>query len=242
MKKQLHIGAIVSVLDENLKGEVISIHGDSIQILDADGFEWTYKANELVLHNASLFSEKILKNKEDQTTIKNKNNQLIQLGDFVSVLDDKIKGQVIEINGKQITIEENNGFKSSIHVDALIVYDTILSKDKTNIPEPITEEKSIKIQKIVKSSIVDLHNTNNYLDKNKILLNQISIFKDELNFAISKGQTQIIFIHGKGEGILRKEIEDILRKQKINYKKAPHRDFGQGAIQVSLIDVNWIVR
>lgn len=242
MQKQLHIGSIVSVIDEDLQGKVISISGDTILIVDADGFEWSYARNELVAYKKLALTDKDIEKKEKTTSVENKNKQLIKLGDIVSVLDEGIKGQVIEINKNLITLEESNGFKSNFHMDSLIVYDSLLSKDNTSIPKANTLEKFKKTPKIVKSSIVDLHNTNPYLAKNKILENQLKIFKDELNFALKNKQTEIIFIHGKGEGILKNEIENILKKEKIPYKKAPHRTFGQGAIQVSLLDVNWIVR
>lgn len=242
MSKQIHIGSTVSVIDENLQGQVISISGDSVLFVDADGFQWSYASHELVVYNELTFSDEKIQEKEKSTSIAKKNKQLIKLGDVVSVLDEEIKGQVIEINKKQITIKESNGFKSDHHIDSLIVYDALLLKDNTRVPKASELDKTKKTPKIIKSSIVDLHNTNHYLAKNKILENQLKIFKDELNFAVNNKQTEIIFIHGKGEGILKKEIENILKKEKIQYKKAPHRLFGQGALQVSLVDVNWIVR
>ena len=244
MQKQLHIGDTVSVLDENLKGKVVAINGSSILIVDADSFERNYQLNELVIYKRNQSEEKIAKNKETttQVSVKNSSNQLIQLGDFIAILDEETKGKVIKINGIHITIEETNGFENMYHVDQLIVYDKTLSSDQSKTLKKSVDKTPLIKQDVIKSSIVDLHNTNNYLDKNRILENQIIIFKEELNHAVRNGQTQITFIHGKGQGILKNEIERILKKEGITYKKAPHRHFGQGAIQVSLVNIDWDVR
>jgi len=241
MLKRIYIGDTVSVLDENLKGKVTAINNNKIIIVDTDGFEWSYSAHELVVYSTNQLLDS-LENKIPQTQefVKNNLNQLIYLGDYVSIMDEKMKGKVIQIIGDQITIEESNGFESVFHADKIIVYDTILATDKTKTKEK--QSDAIIKEDVIKSSIVDLHNTNNYLDKNRILENQIIIFKDELNHAVRNGQTQIIFIHGKGQGILKNEIERILQKEGVSYKKAPHRQFGQGAIQVSLVNIDWVVR
>ena len=46
------IGQKVAVLDDILKGEVVSIHGSVIAIRDPEGMLFNFEANELVLIEA----------------------------------------------------------------------------------------------------------------------------------------------------------------------------------------------
>ena len=45
----IRVGDIVSVLDDPIRGKVISIHGNEVTIASEDGFDITFLANELVV-------------------------------------------------------------------------------------------------------------------------------------------------------------------------------------------------
>ena len=165
----------------------------------------------------------------------------VNIGDIVSLINDDIKGKVIAINGNEILIEDSDGFERNCHVNDLVVYDSKLSDDRSLSSKHLSNEKP---KKNVDSNpdIIDLHNTNIHLPKNRILENQLKLFKTNLNRAIGKRALKIVFIHGKGDGILRSALEKILRKNNIKYGNAPYQKYGQGAIEIYLSGVNLVVR
>ena len=246
MNKQIHIGDLVSILDDDIKGKVIKITDTAIEIEDTDGFERSCQIDELVIYDLKLAVDKTAINEESNTinVKKTSKESTINIGDTVSTIQDTIKGKVVKIQGNNIIIEDTDGFERSIKANELVVYDKKLEVDKTT-PKIVfsdKEQKSGVYMDYKKTSEIDLHNTNFFLSKNRILENQLSEFKNELNYAIERGQTHITFIHGKGAGVLKSAIQKILNKNKIKHKKAPHKIYGQGAIEVYLVDVDWVIK
>ena len=88
---------------------------------------------------------------------------------------------------------------------------------------------------------VDLH-INNLLDttaglSNADMLNyQMDIFRKTLEENKNRKGQKIVFIHGKGEGVLRKEIEKELKTTYKNYffQDASFREYGFGATMVTI--------
>ena len=88
---------------------------------------------------------------------------------------------------------------------------------------------------------VDLHinqlldNTNG-MSNAEILEYQLTRFRQELENNKNKKGQKIIFIHGKGEGVLRKAILDYLKHHHKNYETqdASFREYGYGATQVTI--------
>lgn len=89
--------------------------------------------------------------------------------------------------------------------------------------------------------VVDLH-ANELLDSTAgmsatdILNYQLKKFRDTLaEYANKKGQ-KIIFIHGKGEGVLRRALINDLnyRYKKYPYQDASFQEYGYGATQVTI--------
>lgn len=165
----------------------------------------------------------------------------VKIGDQVSLIDEEIKGNVIAINGNEITIEDTDSFERVYHLNELIVYDKKLADD-TSLSWKNIDKKSPEKVTNTKLDVIDLHNNNSYLPKNKILDNQLKVFKTNLNKAIGKRAQEIVFIHGKGEGVLRSSIEKILRKNAIKFSNASYQKYGQGAIAVYLTGVGVVVR
>ena len=89
--------------------------------------------------------------------------------------------------------------------------------------------------------VVDLHaneilETTNGMSNVDILNYQLKIFRDTLaEFAKAKG-TKIVFIHGKGEGVLRRALINDLqyRYKKYTYQDASFQEYGYGATQVTI--------
>lgn len=131
-----------------------------------------------------------------------------------------------------------------------------------NIKHKTTHDKNddvfIKIDKDIKPEIkivskkhrknnpdltkeVDLHahelfeNPDEY-SVQEIFTKQIEIFKKELEQAIDKRLNKITFIHGKGNGRLKHEINELLKnKSGIIYYDASYQKYGEGATEIKII-------
>ena len=99
-------------------------------------------------------------------------------------------------------------------------------------------EKKMKANDVVE---VDLH-VNEILESTAgmsakdILDYQLKVFSDTMErYKNDKGR-RIVFIHGKGEGVLRAEIEKLLKKKyyKCTYQDASFQQYGFGATQVTI--------
>ena len=89
--------------------------------------------------------------------------------------------------------------------------------------------------------IIDLH-ANKLLEQTEgltsldILNYQLKKFRDTLYYYRKKKNTKIVFIHGKGEGILRNAIINELRfkYKSYQYQDASFQEYGYGATQVTI--------
>ena len=81
--------------------------------------------------------------------------------------------------------------------------------------------------------ITELLDNTNGLSNADMLDYQLEKFHEVLaKYAANKGQ-KIVFIHGKGDGVLRKAIEKEL-KTKYYYQDASFREYGFGATMVTI--------
>jgi len=167
-------------------------------------------------------------------------SQTIKIGTRVSLLDENIKGTISSINGNEIHIIDSDGFERICQRNELIIYDSALdSISNTKLPKRVIN----KPKKVTSNpSIIDLHSSNSYSNQNEILKNQLAVFTSHINRAISSRKQKVIFIHGEGEGILRKRLEQILSKNSIVYGDAPYHEFGYGAIEVYLSGINKLLK
>ena len=94
----------------------------------------------------------------------------------------------------------------------------------------------------VPASEVDLHiekitdDDFSSLSNSEILRRQMAVFQDNLDRALAANLPEITFIHGAGNGVLKKEIQKVLsRHQHIKYfEDARKEKFGYGATKVRL--------
>ena len=110
-------------------------------------------------------------------------------------------------------------------------------EDRRKGPQPIVKQKK-EANAILE---VDLHidelldNTNG-LSNADMLNYQMEKFHEILGqYTNDKGQ-KIVFIHGKGNGVLRKEIEKELKTKykKHDYQDASFREYGFGATMITI--------
>ena len=223
--------------------------------LSAEGKSWTLRSHGTVKPNQKLHLEEF-----EKSELNNMEHVAVQL---VAYKDDRtflLKPAVsteVRIDTvkfyKLHTFEESDFFEepaliydivrddeqaTQVHVSADEIKQAIFQKNETNIPK-----KVLKKSHTVKNNIVeiDLH-INELLDDttgmgNAEMLNyQLDVFRKTLaEYANKKGQ-RIVFIHGKGDGVLRRAILDELKRKYKNYlsQDASFREYGFGATMVTI--------
>ena len=163
-------------------------------------------------------------------------------GDLVSVIDNTTRGKIIAIHGRRITIEDEFGFTDYYNANQLIAYkqledsflDLVVVKDKVNK----TVKKNSKTSSN-KDLEVDLHIhqitiTNKNMSNFEMLQYQLNYAKQKLKFAIKNKIAKVIFIHGKGKGVLRKELLHMLQQFPVEIKDASYQKYGFGAVEVKI--------
>jgi hypothetical protein len=119
-------------------------------------------------------------------------------------------------------------------VDVQKLKDSLMSNHET--PEP---EKIYKAHR--PSSKIDLHieqltKDHSTMSNTQMLQLQLQVFEESLDRAVASGMDEITFIHGLGNGVLKKEIHKRLgQKPHIKYFEDTMKDkFGYGATTVKI--------
>ena len=172
-----------------------------------------------------------------------------EIGDKVSVLDEAINGKVLSVSGREITIETSDGFEISYNdIDLIKTGSARLmtggpsvsssgryAADKQSVDRPASASRrptsaipifDLHIEKLVKS--------HRHMTNTDILIFQTDTAKNHIEFAIRNRISKIVIIHGVGEGVLKSEIERLLR----HYDRATSREasfsvYGQGAMEIT---------
>ena len=181
-------------------------------------------------------------------------------GDIVESLDDDFKGVVQSTNGKIITVQDCDGFRFEIEANKLIKsplkndlskvafesdsVQKILSEKSQPLKRKNTKLKSKK-NKSIPIFEVDLH-IHQLTDSTKGMSNydmlnlQINTAQQQLEFAIKKRISKMVFIHGVGEGVLRMELHTLLRRyDNIEFFDADFQTYGYGATEVRIFGLNY---
>jgi dsDNA-specific endonuclease/ATPase MutS2 len=175
----------------------------------------------------------------------------LEIGNKVAVLDDVLKGRIININGDVISVETSDGMVFSFSESELVKigkdqYELSKFSDINNelLKEKITTNQPKKsLFKKEKSEVileVDLHinqlvKSVRGLDNYDILNLQLDVAKRKIDFAVSKRISKIVFIHGVGEGVLKSELHRLLNKYPVKYYDASYKQYGSGATEVYVL-------
>lgn len=136
------------------------------------------------------------------------------------------------------TVIENDEQPRPLVVDAKKLKQEMYRKVKEDEKKPVKSVQKKGNDEIV---VVDLHadevlETTNGMSNSDILEYQLKVFRDTLaEYANKRGQ-KIVFIHGKGEGVLRRAIINDLsyRYKRYQYQDASFQEYGYGATQVTI--------
>lgn len=165
-----------------------------------------------------------------------------RVGDRVGVLNETLTGRIIEMRPDSITIECDDGFSYVYQPKELVLkkdwgnmidgrYDS--AQNEENMPSKVKTENKNKSQLIE----VDLH-IHELIDSELGMSNfdkvslQLKTAKSKLEEAISKKQKKIVFIHGRGDGVLKNEVRNLLKNYPVTFHDASFTKYGQGATEV----------
>lgn len=166
----------------------------------------------------------------------------LKIGDQVSVIDDTIKGEVVDIVKTKVTIKDENGFLFEFHQNELVsafnFKESYVDNHNSFIKESLkTVKKNPKKQKKETILEVDLHihkiaNSNKNMNNYDMLSKQLNFAKQKLNFAIKNNITKVVFIHGVGQGVLKGELYQLLKNYKVEINDANYQKYGFGATEI----------
>lgn len=173
------------------------------------------------------------------------------IGDKVSVLDDAIEGVVVGVQNNEVTIETTDKFMMTYFVNELVkIHDSNYLdsfnrseiSNKKNLDNQLTRkqiELQKKLEKVEKGvPEFDLHieklvKNKNGLSNFDILTIQLETAQRHVDFAIKNRIPKIVFIHGVGEGVLKSELDFMLKRyEQISFQDANYQKYGLGATEV----------
>ena len=171
-----------------------------------------------------------------------------RLGDLVGVLNETLNGRIIEISDAGITIECDDGFNYDYQPNELVLkkdWGNMIAENHHTLLSEQNFSAKIKSQGKNKAQVkeVDLH-IHELIDSEQGMSNfdklslQLKTAKTNLEEAISKKQKKIVFIHGRGDGVLRNEIRTLLKNYPVSFHDASYTKYGQGATEVLIFQNN----
>lgn len=177
-----------------------------------------------------------------------------KVGDIVAVLDDVMKGKVVAVKNNKIFIETSDGFDFEFSPRELVIvkesqselskYSDISNEDllEESSREEVKRNSSIKFKSDLKPDKlppmeVDLHihnltSSTRGMDNYDILTIQMEHAKHILEFAIKNRIPKVVFIHGRGEGVLKTELSYLFKNYNVKWYEASFKKYGLGATEV----------
>ncbi|MCB0400702.1 MAG: Smr/MutS family protein [Flavobacteriales bacterium] len=178
------------------------------------------------------------------------------VGDKVKFVNESLEGEVVAVNGKQVRVACSDGFDHDVAVSELILirendqfhfspdHDRIKDKVKhVKINQPLTNNFLSRYTATTKYQFdrvveIDLHLEElvefpGRLDDWQKLHTQLQHVKKCLSAAMDARIKRMVFIHGKGTGVLKAELLHLLGDyDNLIVKEADFRAYGGGATEV----------
>jgi len=176
--------------------------------------------------------------------------KLVNIGDNVLVLDDSLEGKVVGFNAAYVQIETLDGFVLEYLPNELVTItknapelnfnrsiDLVLAEK-----EPAKKKGAPLVRYSKKEQPffeVDLHLEKIIAKASKNLTNfdklsfQLEEAKRAIDFAITKRYSKVVLIHGVGEGVLKSELEYLVKRyENITIQEANYNKYGLGAMEL----------
>ena len=165
-----------------------------------------------------------------------------KIGDHVGVISDTLKGIIVKIETQLITIVCEDDFEYTYKASELIMNKDWNKLINHSSAQDLTIKSSkpkaqFKVKKGNFIKEVDLHihelieNEIGMSNFEKLSL-QLKVAQKELEMAIYKKHPKIIFIHGRGAGVLKSELKSLFKKYHVDFHDASYTEYGQGATEV----------
>jgi len=166
----------------------------------------------------------------------------LNLGDHVGVISDTLTGIIVKVESQLITIECEDGFEYTYKADELVInkdWNKLINQsDEQDLSIKSTGSKiQFKVKKGNFIKEVDLH-IHELIDSESGMSNfdklslQLKVARKELETAIAKKHPKIIFIHGRGAGVLKNELISLFKNYQVDFHDASYTEYGQGATEV----------
>lgn len=160
---------------------------------------------------------------------------MLKIGDKVRLKDEPAYGIVTTIIGQRATVDIEGGFDEDFLISKLIKVEELDYDIKA------TEEKHQEVYVEIrqeKTNEIDLHIENLFVHWKKIpkeeyLYRQINALKEELYHARKNKLDKLIVIHGKGTGVLKNAVIDILDLERnLSYRHMTKDKYKNAAIEI----------
>ena len=136
-------------------------------------------------------------------------------GDLVSVLDDDLRGVVVNIHGNIVEIEDDHGFSHQFQKEKLVIqnhniYDDFWGTDAEKTSKNISKKHNKNLKTI------DLHfhklvsNPENYESWERFFIQKEKLV-EALDYCKANFIKKLIVVHGIGDGILQEMVYEVLR-------------------------------
>lgn len=137
-------------------------------------------------------------------------------------------------------VVRNDSSKTTYTIDEEALQNSLIQKEITN--QHTKEKQNSKSERNRKNIIeIDLHieellETTTGMDNKSMLEYQLKVVEETLIKNIKRKGQKIVFIHGKGEGVLRKAIISLIKQK---YRSCTHQDasfqeYGFGATMITI--------
>lgn len=224
--------------------------------LGAEGKSWTARSHGLIEPNTKLLLEEF-----EKSELNDREHVAVQLIAFKDKRSFVMKPVVnVEIRIDTVKFYKLHTFQSTdffetpalvydiikndfptkqVYVSAEELQDAIMDKKVTDTPSaPQTlikrggKNEIIEIDLHIGELLDDTHGMSN----SEILNYQLDKFREVLEKYKTKREQRIVFIHGKGDGVLRKALLDELKRKYPNFRHqdASFQEYGFGATMVTI--------
>lgn len=224
--------------------------------LSGEGKSWTVRSHGLIEPNTKLLLEEFEKselNERERVAVqfvafKDKRSFMMKPPVSVEIRIDTVKfyklhlfqnSDFFETPALIYDVIKNDLPAKLVYVSAEELKDALLEKKTTDLPSaPQTlikrggNNEIIQIDLHIGELLDDIHGMSN----SEILNYQLDKFREVMAKYKNKREQRIVFIHGKGDGVLRKALLDEIRRKysDCRYQDASFQEYGFGATMVTI--------